>query len=68
VTGPDGSFTLSTYGDGDGAPQGGYQVVLLWPPEQVVALSATGVDGPPVLEVDDADDSHRDILVVVSAC
>lgn len=34
VTGPDGAFTLSTYGDGDGAPEGGYQVVLLWPPDR----------------------------------
>ena len=33
VTGPDGQFTISTYGDGDGAPEGGYQVILLWPPE-----------------------------------
>ena len=33
VTGSDGRFTLSTYGDGDGAPEGGYQVILLWPPE-----------------------------------
>lgn len=31
VTGSDGRFTLSTYGDGDGAAEGGYQVVLLWP-------------------------------------
>jgi hypothetical protein len=33
VTGPDGTYTLSTYGTDDGAPEGGYQVVLLWPPE-----------------------------------
>ena len=33
VTGPDGRFTLSTYGDGDGAAEGAYQVILLWPPE-----------------------------------
>jgi hypothetical protein len=33
VTGPDGTFTLSTYGEGDGAAEGGYQVVLFWPPE-----------------------------------
>jgi hypothetical protein len=33
VTGPDGKFTLSTYGDGDGAPEGTYQVILFWPPE-----------------------------------
>jgi hypothetical protein len=33
VTGPDGRFTLSTFGPGDGAPEGGYQVLLLWPVE-----------------------------------
>ena len=33
VTGADGRFTLSTYGDNDGAAEGGYQVVLFWPLE-----------------------------------
>jgi hypothetical protein len=33
VTGADGRFTLSTYGNGDGAAEGGYQVILFWPPE-----------------------------------
>ncbi len=33
VTGPDGRFTLTTVSDGDGAPEGSYQVVLLWPQE-----------------------------------
>jgi hypothetical protein len=33
VTGPDGRFTLSTFGDGDGAAEGGYQVVFFWPAE-----------------------------------
>ena len=33
TTGPDGRFTLSTFGEGDGAAEGGYQVILLWPPE-----------------------------------
>ena len=33
VTGTDGRFTLSTYGQNDGAAEGGYQVVLFWPPE-----------------------------------
>ncbi|MFO0801345.1 MAG: hypothetical protein U0804_28095 [Gemmataceae bacterium] len=31
VTGPDGSFELSTFGGNDGAAEGGYQVVLSWP-------------------------------------
>lgn len=34
VTGADGRFTLSTYGDGDGAAEGGYQVLLKWPEGQ----------------------------------
>src|SRR4051794_35168375 len=33
VTGPDGRFKVSTYADGDGAPEGGYQVVMIWPAE-----------------------------------
>jgi hypothetical protein len=33
VTGPDGGFAVSTFGAGDGAPEGGYIVVLLWPKE-----------------------------------
>ena len=28
VTGPDGKFTLSTYADEDGAPEGSYQVLM----------------------------------------
>lgn len=31
VSDPEGNFKLSTYGKEDGAPAGGYQVVLLWP-------------------------------------
>jgi hypothetical protein len=31
VTGEDGRFVLSTYGVGDGAPAGEYQVVVEWP-------------------------------------
>ncbi len=35
VTGPDGKFKISTFTDGDGAAEGGYQVVMSWPvPEQ----------------------------------
>lgn len=33
VTGADGRFTLTTYADGDGAAEGGYQVALFWPNE-----------------------------------
>jgi hypothetical protein len=31
VTGEDGSFTLTTYAPGDGAPAGEYEVVVTWP-------------------------------------
>lgn len=34
VTGPDGAFTLTTFKDGDGAAEGGYQVVFTWPPDE----------------------------------
>lgn len=30
VTSADGSFVISTYAEGDGAPEGKYQVVLIW--------------------------------------
>ena len=33
LTGPDGRFTVGTFSDNDGAGEGGYQVVLLWPAE-----------------------------------
>ena len=31
ITGPDGRFTITTYKDGDGAAEGGYQINLFWP-------------------------------------
>lgn len=34
ITGPDGRFTLSTFGEGDGAPAGSYRVVLIWPKDR----------------------------------
>ena len=39
VTGPDGKFHISTFSDGDGAAEGGYQIVLFWP-----AAKKTGED------------------------
>src|SRR5262245_6060186 len=33
VTEADGRFKVGTYGSEDGAPEGGYQVVLHWPPQ-----------------------------------
>jgi hypothetical protein len=29
--GPDGTFRIGTYGDGDGAPEGEYRVTITWP-------------------------------------
>lgn len=34
VTGADGRFALGTYSAEDGAPEGGYQVILLWPQKE----------------------------------
>jgi hypothetical protein len=34
VTGADGRFTLTTFTEGDGAAEGGYQVILFWPEER----------------------------------
>ena len=31
VTGSDGRFSISTFAEGDGAAEGGYQIVLSWP-------------------------------------
>jgi hypothetical protein len=33
VVGPDGTFALMTYRDGDGAPAGDYRVTIEWPAE-----------------------------------
>lgn len=48
VTGPDGRFSISTFAEGDGAAEGGYQVILVWPP----AKGATS-------ETEEAQDSDR---------
>src|SRR5262249_36103856 len=34
VTGADGRFTLTTFTQGDGAAEGGYQIILNWPEER----------------------------------
>ena len=33
ITKDDGTFTVTTFAEGDGAAEGGYQVVLVWPGE-----------------------------------
>lgn len=44
VTGPDGRFVISTYSEGDGAPEGGYQVLLHWPVESAEELEQSADD------------------------
>jgi hypothetical protein len=45
VTGADGRFSLTTFAEGDGAAEGGYQVLLKWPPtEKSEAEEATEYD------------------------
>jgi hypothetical protein len=41
VTDAEGRFTLGTYAPGDGAAEGGYQVIFLWPPETPEGEEAT---------------------------
>jgi hypothetical protein len=42
VTDASGRFQLTTFTDGDGAAEGGYQVILLWPPEGSESEEADG--------------------------
>jgi hypothetical protein len=42
VTDDAGNFSLSTFGNGDGAADGGYQVILLWPPEEKEGVEEDG--------------------------
>jgi hypothetical protein len=42
VAGADGSFTLSTFAPGDGAPAGDYIVVITWFPKDAKSDPATG--------------------------
>jgi hypothetical protein len=44
VTGPDGSFTLTSIVKDDGAMEGGYQVILFWPPDVKEGEEATDQD------------------------
>src|SRR5690606_6356929 len=45
VVGPDGKFSLGSYGVGDGAPTGEYQVTIVWPEE--VKASPNNPERPP---------------------
>lgn len=41
VTGPDGKFTITTFTPNDGAAEGGYQVILIWPSEKPEGAEGT---------------------------
>jgi hypothetical protein len=57
VTRADGTFTISTFGEGDGAPEGGYQLVLSWPvdPAEKSARTAKGEKVESSEEAQDTD-------------
>lgn len=44
ITKPDGSFRLTTYQSGDGAPQGEYAVTIFWPDPSLPADDCEGGD------------------------
>lgn len=46
VVGPDGKFTLGSYGIGDGAPAGEYQVTIVWPDVDKAADSGREASSP----------------------
>jgi hypothetical protein len=52
VTRADGTFAVTTFTDGDGAAEGGYQLVLTWPPDP--AEKAAKADSS-----DEAQDADR---------
>ena len=49
VTGSDGRFSIGTFAEGDGAAEGGYQIVLHWP------KTAPGAEGEEEVETGDDD-------------
>lgn len=57
VTTADGTFAITTFADGDGAPEGGYQFVLAWPvdPDEKAARAAKGEKVESADEAQDAD-------------
>lgn len=48
VTNPDGTFTLTTSAQGDGAPEGEYAVTLLYEPLDSPLMRAKGPKPPPI--------------------
>ena len=57
VTKADGTFAITTFAAGDGAAEGGYQLVLAWPvdPEERAARAAKGEKVESSDEAQDAD-------------
>ena len=55
VTKADGTFAITTFADGDGAAEGGYQVVLTWP----VDPAEKTAKGEKVESADEAQDADR---------
>lgn len=45
LVGPDGKFALGSYGPGDGAPAGEYQITIVWPEE--VKINPNNPETPP---------------------
>ncbi|MCE9565602.1 MAG: DUF4198 domain-containing protein [Planctomycetes bacterium] len=46
VAGADGTFSLTTFQEGDGAAEGDYQIVLSWPAEQTKKSEREEVEDP----------------------
>ncbi len=46
VTNADGTFTLTTFQEGDGAAEGGYQIVISWPSEETKKSEREEVEDP----------------------
>lgn len=58
VTKADGTFAIGTFAEGDGAPEGGYQLVLSWPVDKD-ELAARAAKGEKVESSDEAQDADR---------
>ena len=64
ITGSDGRFTITTFTEGDGAAEGGYQVVLVWPkPEDETSDLEEHVDADRLLGGYDATHSTLNVRV-----
>jgi hypothetical protein len=48
VTKADGTFSLGTFAEADGAAEGGYQLVLAWPPDPAKGEKSESEEAPDV--------------------